>query len=193
MKGIGYAISKKCIHHGLKRFVQLFGFDVDWHGGMHCFDSEILMNMRMKDGDIAETNDPFGMLAKRREIEAVDDANGSISAAGTDNGPDPGIIEHLLKIFSPLIVGSGKLVMFSENIGSENNFESVPLEESDGGMHLFEGNAAGRRNNADFIALFQIRRLDHGSKIHKIPVCLQGEGENVSGYVGPVAGRSKEG
>jgi hypothetical protein len=132
--------------------------------GLHA---EPLLDVGMQHSDIAETYDPFRMFTESGKIKFVNDPEGSVSPSCANNRPDAVIIEHLLKIAPPLIVGTCKLMLAAEHITAEHDLYVMLFEKPDGRVHLFEGDTPGRRDNGDFIAFFQVGWCDHAPKLTK--------------------------
>ena len=134
---------------------------------MQGFNAKLPVNVGMKHGHIAEPDNPLGMFAKFPITKLVDDPYVALPTSGTHDGPDLIVVQHVLKIFAALFVGTGKLAVAAENIGAEHYLQFMSLEKTDGRVHLFKGDAASRGNNTDLVAFFQIGWLDHGVKVYK--------------------------
>jgi hypothetical protein len=71
------------------------------------------------------------------------------------------IIQHLLKVGQPEFILSGKLVAFPEDVRAEHYLETPFLKNPDAGMHFIKIDAPCRRDNADLVVFFKIRRRYH--------------------------------
>jgi len=108
--------------------------------------------MGMKDGNIAKAGDPFWSLYKPREIDAVDDPRQPIPSPAAEDGPDLGIVKHLLQLGKTLVVSTGEII-----VGSAADRIADPDAITPG----LQGLDAGRRPFTRHIA----RRTDKGNGI----------------------------
>src|SRR5438105_9248815 len=78
------------------------------HGRMKRSNIVIGIQMRVNNGDITISNDPLWLLFEILEIDFIDDARKAVASSCTKNCFDLGVVDHLLKIFKPLMVCSRK-------------------------------------------------------------------------------------
>ena len=89
----------------------MVGLYVDGHRGVEGGNAEVLLYVAVEYGDVAVSYNPFGVLGKVGEVEVVDDADGSVTAADTEYGFDFGVVEQLLHQGGADVVGAGELVV----------------------------------------------------------------------------------
>src|SRR5688572_14549714 len=84
---------------------------------MNGSDAEVPVEMAVQHGNVAETDDPFRLFCKKREIEPVDDPYHAISAPGAHNGLYGRIVQHLLHIRRTFLVCSAKAeISFTDGV-----------------------------------------------------------------------------
>ncbi|MNY54036.1 hypothetical protein D3C86_1898530 [compost metagenome] len=79
------------------------------HRRMNARETE-LESPRKEGRQVAETYDPFRVFEELVKIEPIHDPGTAVAPAGRDNGLNGRIIEHLLHIRQPVVIGSRKLV-----------------------------------------------------------------------------------
>ena len=77
------------------------------HGAVNGFYLK-RVNFCVKNGYVAKTDNPFGILYKSTEIKFVNHTNGTITTSCTKNCLDGIIVKHCLKIFGTFLVSSCK-------------------------------------------------------------------------------------
>jgi hypothetical protein len=141
---------------------------VQRHGGMQGFDPEMPVYMRMENGNITVSGNPFRVPEEPAEIKFIYDPYDAVSTACANDCPYGRIVKHGLEIFSPLSVTSRQLVLPVENIRPKDHFEPPFLEQFHSRVDLFEGYASCRGKDGDFISSFQVRGLNHNNKIKQL-------------------------
>ena len=116
------------------------------------------MNMTKEDGNITETDDPFGMLQQRRKIQSIDNVNGAVAAARAEDSIDSGIVQHLLKIGEPFGIGAAEGEVFFADSVADLNMETPAFYLLNGGLDLLEGDISGGAGDADRIARPKVGR-----------------------------------
>jgi len=112
----------------------------------------VAVDVAMEDGDVAITYNPFGMLAKAREVEAVDDADGAVAATCAEDGMDGGVVELLLKGTGTGGVVASKLVVDVVKVVRKHHFELPRAEQADGSGDFSRGYFACRGDDGDTVA-----------------------------------------
>jgi hypothetical protein len=121
-------------------------------------DVQIGMNMAKEDGDIAEADDPFGMLQQGRKVQSIDYVNGAIAAAGAENSIDSGIVQHLLEVGEPFGIGAAEGEVFFADRVADLNMKTPAFYLLDSGLDLFQGDIPGGAGDADRITRLKIGR-----------------------------------
>src|SRR6516164_9932305 len=120
---------------------------------------EVAVQMCMKDGDIAETDDPFGIFFEFSKPDAIDDAADTISPTGTEYRPYLIIVEHVLEFFQPLPICPGKIVLRgASQVWSNLHVVSPVLHCTDAYLRLFIRHVPCWTNYTDSISRFEICR-----------------------------------
>lgn len=96
---------------------------VDGHSGVEGLYAEVAVDVAVECGDVAVADNPFWVLAEAGEVEAVDDADSAIAAAGAEDGADGGVVELLLEGEGAGVVVAGKLVVGVKKMFGEHHFE----------------------------------------------------------------------
>jgi hypothetical protein len=76
---------------------------------MKSGDPEMPVDVGMKNGNVAVSDDPFGSLPEPPEVDPIDDLHGSVTASCTKDSPDTGIVQRPLKVLPPFFDRSGEL------------------------------------------------------------------------------------
>ena len=108
--------------------------------------------MAVEHSDVAVADKPFGVLAEAGEVEAVDDADSAVAAAGAENGADGGVVELLLEGEGTGSVVAGKLVVGVEKVVGQHHVELPRTEQVDGGIDFGAGDFACRSDDGDEVA-----------------------------------------
>src|SRR6516162_8220844 len=126
---------------------------------------KIAKQVAVDDRDVAESNDPFWLFDKLREVQAVNDPDRTVSATGTKDGFQCGVIEQCLKIADSFLIGSAKSEILLTNGVAYSNFESPLFNLIQGRANLFRRNISGRAANTDFITRIEVRRFSPSGRI----------------------------
>ena len=103
----------------------------------------VLMDMGMQHCNIAVSDYPLRALQEPGKVKPVDDPDGAITSAGTDDRTNGNIVEHQLKIRPPLFIGAGELVIGGIEVIALNNFQSPGSEYIDGCFNFSRGDFPG--------------------------------------------------
>ena len=110
----------------------------------------------MQHGDITITDNPFGVLQEFSEIKPVNDPDGAVASAGTDDRTDGTVVEHLLEIGLALLIGAGKLIEGREKMITKHYFQPPGFEDINGSLNFCRRDLTGRGNESDLVAFFEI-------------------------------------
>src|SRR5690242_10877348 len=102
---------------------------------------------------IAVANDDLRVTADQFVIDIRKQSDSAISAADEKNGFDTGIGDHLMQVFKPLFIRSGKIAVRGLNMLSELDTVAELLKISDAAMDLLRClRCACRSDKGDGIA-----------------------------------------
>lgn len=90
------------------------GGDVGGHGSVERLDMEMLVDVAVEDGDVAETDNPFGALDEGGKVQLVDDSDGSVASFGAKNSANVAAVEDILQEIAPVGVATRELVLTVE-------------------------------------------------------------------------------
>jgi len=82
----------------------------------------------MEGGDVAETDEPFGVGAEREAIERSEELNTSVASSAAKDCPDFGVGEGFDEIGQALVEVSGKRAAAVESVGHYPHPESGSRE-----------------------------------------------------------------
>ena len=127
--------------------VRLHG-EVAGHGGMERGESFVLEDV-VQGGDVAEADEPLGLLAEAGEVQLVHQMYGPVAPAAAKDGTCLRVVQRLLEVPEPLGHGAGIRAMRTAGMRGQHRLQSPRLQSSDGsaqeGVALAE---AGRINQA---------------------------------------------
>jgi hypothetical protein len=145
------------------------------------------MNMAKEDGDIAEADDPFGMLQQGRKIQSIDNMNGAVAAAGAEDSIDGGIVQHLLEVGEPFGIGAAEGEVFFADSVADLDMEAPAFYLLDSGLDLFQGDIPGGTGDTDQIARPKVGRDKEDGTRRR----LSGEADRIRMVVSSAGGKGR--
>src|ERR1700733_12278884 len=97
--------------------------DIYRHLPMDSLCTIISKQVRVQNSDITKTNQPFWVCGKPAEINLVNHPDGSISAAGSNNGFNVVVINKTLHVPGALLIVAGKLAVGQVKRFAQNYFQ----------------------------------------------------------------------
>ena len=129
------------------------------------------VDMAMQHCDIAISHNPFGVVCKAREVQAVHNAHRAVPPASTHNGLHLWGIEQLLNHSGTRVVIAGKLVAGVEQVVGQHHFKPPRAEQIKRRLQLFGTDFSCRSCNGYLVAPFQTgRNNNRGCCIHSIVI-----------------------
>src|SRR4051812_26161175 len=115
------------------------------------------IKMRLQYGDVAETNDPFGMLPEFFEADAVNDPCKTVASPCAQNCFHFLVIQHLLQVIQSFIIGTRKIIGRIAMRCSAQLYRIAPrIKGFNAGLHPLNGHETSRGNNSYRISFFQV-------------------------------------
>ena len=108
----------------------------------------------MQDGDVAESDQPFGSLLESCKIKPVDDPSDPIAPARAEDGIYFLVVKHALQIRSTFLIRSREIPIPRSQSLSLHYLEPPFLpQDLEAGPHLRSGHMTRRAHNPDTISL----------------------------------------
>ena len=99
--------------------------------------------MAVQGGDVAVTDDPFGVTPEGGAIDSVEDADGAVAAARTKDGVDAVVVDVALQQGGAMGVVASHLVVFAVESRFDNGLQLPRPQQCDGRLHLLGADFPG--------------------------------------------------
>ena len=142
-----------------RRIVVRFHGEVAGHRGVQRDEALVLEDV-VQGGDVAEADEPLGLLAEAGEVQLVHQMHGPVAPAATEDGACLRVVHGLLQVLQPLGDRTRIRAVRAACVGSQHRLQSPRLEPpgsspQEGFVYL-----AGRGEDDDAVALTEAGRAD---------------------------------
>ena len=125
------------------------------HGAVDAHDARLGFH-GVERGDVAEADEPLGVVPDGFQVDAVDEVDGAVAAAVGEDGLDACVLERIDEVFGAFIGGSGVLARVnSPDVLADDGLESPILQDLRRVLDVGVGRVVGGGEQGNLVALLE--------------------------------------